>query len=84
MLLVNRDGVEIGRIGTEWQVSARTTRLVDQFFEQVMGAFCTFVFDDAFEGIEPLLGLLRIKIMLLICQWVLPVTVVVRVFRGNA
>jgi hypothetical protein len=64
VLHVYRDGIHIGGGGVVGQVGARATRLVDELFEQIVGAFRTFLFNDGGEGVEPLARFLRIDVVI--------------------
>jgi hypothetical protein len=61
-LLGDRDGIEIGRVGAEGQIGPRAARLVDQAFEQEMRPLHALVLQHRLQGIQPLLGLLRIDV----------------------
>ena len=61
-LEMDRDGVHIGGGGVVRQIGAGAASLVDQTFEQIMGPFRAFFFDDRGEGVQPFTGFLRVDI----------------------
>ena len=64
--LVSRgDAVEVSGVGPERQVSARAARVVDQLLEQIMRALGTMRLEDRVDGLQPLAGLARIKVVFL-------------------
>jgi len=62
VFLVERDGVKVSGVGRKRDVRAGTASLVDQLLQQVMGALRAFEFQHRVEGVEPLLGFLRVDI----------------------
>jgi hypothetical protein len=62
LLFANRDGVAIRRGRAERHARTGIARLVEQFPEQKTDAFRAFVFQNRLEGIQPLLGFLRIVV----------------------
>ena len=65
LLGLDRDGVQIGGVGAVGQIGARAPGLVDQAFEQEMGALDALVLQHGLERVEPFLSLLRIDIGLM-------------------
>ena len=61
--LAHRNGVDVRSSGFERQVSAITTSLISQGFQQVMGTFSTFFFHDSLERVQPFTGFLRVHVM---------------------
>ena len=62
LLAVRRNGVDVGGLGRVGQVDTGASRLVDQTFEQIMTAFDALYFNHRIEGVEPLLGFLRVVV----------------------
>ena len=60
--LIHRNGVAVRRGRAERHARAGIARFVYQLFKQKMGAFRAFVFQNRLEGIQPLLGFLRVVI----------------------
>ena len=54
LLLVRRDGVDVGGVRAVRQVGARAARLVDQPLEQEMRPLRTFVLQHRIERVQPL------------------------------
>ena len=63
LLHVRRDGIEIGSLRVIRQIRARTTRFIDEFFQQVVRTVCALTLEHGLHGIEPLLGLKRIGVV---------------------
>src|SRR5690606_5952344 len=62
-LLVDGDGVDVIGGGVERHVHAGVAAMLDQAFEQIMGAFGANFGDDAFQRLEPFVGFLRVDIL---------------------
>ena len=62
-LLLDRNRVEIRRLETKRHVRAAALRFLDEIFEQSARAIRPFDRDDSAHRFEPLLGLLRIRIV---------------------
>ncbi len=56
--LVRLDRVDVAGVGRERHVDAVLAGVLEQVFEQLMGAFAAFGLDHGAEGIEPLAGFL--------------------------
>ena len=61
----DRDGVDVGRGGREGHVDARLAGVVEQCFEQIVGAAAALGLDDPGQGVEPFAGFLRILVQVL-------------------
>ncbi len=66
LLLVDRDGVEVGGVGAIGHVDAGGAGLVLQFAQEKMGALQPFRFQYRFEGIKPLLRFLRVQVAVIL------------------
>ena len=64
-LVSRRDAVEVRGVGPERQVSARAACVVDQLLKQIMRALGTMRLEDRVDGLQPLAGLARIKVVFL-------------------
>jgi hypothetical protein len=63
LFLVGRDGVDVGGVGRERHVDAGLARVVDQLLEQEVGALAAFLPMTARQGVQPLAGFLRVRIV---------------------
>jgi hypothetical protein len=61
-LLIGRNGVDVFGVGGVRNVDTVLARLTNQFFDQEMGPVSPFLGDDAFQGIDPFAGFLRVGI----------------------
>ena len=61
-LLIHRNGINIGSIGTVRQVYPTTTGLINKFFNNEMGFFVTGRFQHRFQSVQPFLRFLWIVI----------------------
>ena len=64
-LVSRRDAVEVSGVGSERQVSAGATRVVDQLFEQIVRTLGTVRLEHRVDGLQPLAGFTRIKVVFL-------------------
>ncbi len=60
--LRRRNGVDVGGVGAEGQISARASRFVNQSFQQVMGAVGALLLQNGFQRIQPFLRFLGIVV----------------------
>ncbi len=67
LLLAGRDRVDVGGVGLERQVGARTPRVVDDALEQVVRAFGAVRAQHRVDGLEPFARLGRINVVDLGC-----------------
>lgn len=61
-MLLDRDGIDIGRIGAVGQVGPGAPGLIDEALQQEVRALDALVLQHGLQGIEPFLGLLGIDV----------------------
>ena len=62
LLLVGRNGVHVRGARVERQIGPRASSLLDQRFDQEVSPFRPVALDHLFEGVFPLLRLLRVDV----------------------
>ena len=60
---MGRDGIDVGRVGGEWNVRTRSTGLLNQLLKKCVRTLGPLALNDPLQRIQPFLGFLRVWIM---------------------